>query len=126
MTTNDVWTKIEEAQSHFVAGLNPDEYQKAYAETLQLAEGSDHYEVADEESDSLSVEITVAVDGADYDIHDYMEAHPEDVRFKKHEEFDPARCELFGMWEIAASVPFRVLVRPYFTDYAVWEFRHVA
>jgi len=68
----------------------------------------------------------VTIDGVEYDIHDYVEAHPEDWRFDKYETFDQARCEMFGNWDIHVSVPFRVLVRPYFTDYAVWEFRHVA
>ncbi|MCL4521790.1 MAG: hypothetical protein M1415_09510 [Firmicutes bacterium] len=122
--STDVWTKIEEAQTHLIDGLNPDEWQQAYAEALCLtADGK--YDVPDQESDSLSTEITVAVDGVEYDIHDYVNAHPEDWRFDRFEALDPARCERFGNWDIDASVPFPVLVRPYFTDYAVWELRHV-
>ncbi len=74
------------------------------------------YDVPDQESDSLSTEIKVTIDGTEYDIRDCAEAHPEDWRFDKYEVFDQARCERFGNWLIDASVPFRVLVRPYFTD----------
>jgi len=124
--STDTWTKMEEAKTHVIANLDPDEWQQAYTEALYLDEPTDRYEVPDQESDSLSTEIMVTIGGVEYDIHDYVTAHPEDWRFDKFETLDPARCERFGNWDIHASVPFRVLVRPYFTDYAVWEFRHVA
>ncbi len=122
----DRWIKTEEAQTHIIDGLDPDEWQQAYAEALYLDEPTDRYEVPDQESDSLSTEIMVTVDGVEYDIHDYVAAHPEDWRFDRFETLDPARCERFGNWLIDVSVPFRVLVRPYFTDYAIWQFEHVA
>jgi len=122
--TRDTWTKIEDAQSHWIANLDADEYQKAYAEAMDV-ESYGTYEVPDQESDALSIEITVTVDGTEYPIEDYFEAHPNDQRFSVVETLDHARCERFGRWTIDASVPFRVLVRPYFTDYAVWQFEHV-
>jgi len=126
--STDTWKKVEEAQTHLIAGLNPDEYQKEYAEDLEEVKLTHAYYVPMQESDALSTEITVTIGGVEYDIDDYVGSHPEDSysKFHKHEAFDQARCETFGYWMIDVDVPFRVLVRPYFTDYAVWEFRHVA
>lgn len=121
----DSWTKVEEAKSHWVAGIDPDEHQKAYAAALTA--GADGYAGPYEESDALSTVILITVGDAEHNIEDYTRAHPEDPRVAFIETVvDEARRERFGTWKIDASLPFRVLVRPYFTDYAVWEFRHHA
>jgi hypothetical protein len=123
MTTNDTWTKIEEAK-HFLAGIDPDELQKIFAAELCLNADIDSYEIPFQNEPRISTTITVTIDGTDYDIHDYAEAHPEDIRVAYE------RCS--DSWYIAAIIPFRVLVRrvlvrrPHLTTSAVWEFRHVA
>jgi len=57
--STDTWTKMEEAQTHLIANLDPNEYQREYAEVLVVNEFSNAYEVPDQESDALSTEITV-------------------------------------------------------------------
>jgi len=90
----DTWTKIEVAHSHWIADLDADEYQKAYAKAMEVDPFT--YEVPGQESDGLSTVITVTFDGVDYDIRDYVDGHPNDERFSQFEAVDATRAERFG------------------------------